>query len=275
MDCGLRIEDCGFAPGRPTGIEGGEGESAIRNPQSAMAGGEGGYTLVVFVMIIAVMAIMMGVAVQSVSFAMQREREAELIFRGQQYVEAIRLYRLKYGRYPMRLKEIWEADPRVIRQAWKDPITDSDKWGLVFLGQDGQPIGGQSQGRGASGSAQGGRRGGAGGRTGRGGSQMEATPGPLPGDVGGGSGFGGRSREQQGEKVGPIVGVHTTDCRDSIKVYEGRTRLCDWKFVFREQQRQGQGGRQPGGNPPQPTKNPEDELPFHTQPRDPQGTPRP
>jgi len=240
-----------------------------------MGGGESGYTLVVFVMIIAVMAIMMGVAVQSVSFAMQREREAELIFRGQQYVEAIRLYRLKYGRYPMRMKEIWEADPRVIRQAWKDPITDSDKWGLVFLGQGGQPIGGPSGGRADGGTGRRGRRGGTAGRTGRGGADTEATPGPLPGDVGGGSGFGGRSRDQQGEKVGPIVGVHTTDCRDSIKVYEGRTRLCDWKFVFREQQRGGQGGRQGGGTQPEPTKNPEDELPFGHQPRPPRGTPRP
>ena len=77
---------------------------------------EAGYTLVIFVMVIAVMAIMIAVAVQTVSFQMQREREAELIFRGQQYVEGIRLYKQKYGRYPMRLKEIWEANPKVLRQ---------------------------------------------------------------------------------------------------------------------------------------------------------------
>ena len=93
---------------------------------------EAGYTLAIFVMVIAVMAIMMAAAVEIVSFQAQREREAELIFRGQQYVEGIRLYRQKYGRYPMRMKELWEADPRVLRQKWTDPITGSENWALSF-----------------------------------------------------------------------------------------------------------------------------------------------
>ena len=46
----------------------------IRNSKSS----EAGYTLVVFVMIVAVMAILMAVAVEIVSFQAQREREAEL-----------------------------------------------------------------------------------------------------------------------------------------------------------------------------------------------------
>ena len=91
-------------------------------------------------MVIAIMAIMMAAAVEIVSFQAQREKEAELIFRGQQYVEGIRLYRQKYGRYPMRMKELWEADPKVLRRKWTDPITGSDKWGLVFQGQEGQEL---------------------------------------------------------------------------------------------------------------------------------------
>ena len=51
---------------------------------------DAGYTMVMFVIILALMAIMMGAAVQSVAFQMQREREAELVFRGEQYMEAIR-----------------------------------------------------------------------------------------------------------------------------------------------------------------------------------------
>ncbi len=100
---------------------------------------EAGFTLVMLVITIAIMSIMMGVAVQAVSFQMRREREAELIFRGQQYVEAIRIFKAKYGRNPMRMKEIWEADPKVIRKKWKDPITDSESWGIVLLGQENQP----------------------------------------------------------------------------------------------------------------------------------------
>jgi type II secretory pathway pseudopilin PulG len=171
---------------------------------------EAGYTLVIFVMIIAVMAILMAVAVEIVSFQAQREREAELIFRGQQYVEAIRLYKQKYGRNPMRMKELWEADPRVLRLKWKDPITDSDTWGLIFLGQEGReltPPG--SRGRG-----------------------QRPTPTRTP--------VFEREREggDGGEKIGPIIGVHSLSTEGSIKIYEGRQQYDEWKFILKEVKQQ-------------------------------------
>ena len=210
----------------------------VHGPRCSAPGHEGrdaeaGYTLAMFIMIIAVMSIMMGVAVQTVSFAMQREREAELIFRGEQYVEAIRLFRAKYGRYPMRLKELWEAKPRVIRKKWKDPMTDTVKWKLVFLGQEGGPL------------------------RGRGG--LQGTPGPsgtpVP-EFGGQVGEdpnqpGGRTQKgPDGEMIGPIVGVHSPSCEESIKIYEGHNRYCDWRFIFREEQqgRRGRGRNPRGGN---------------------------
>jgi type II secretory pathway pseudopilin PulG len=198
-----------------------------------MVGREGGYTMIIFVMIIAIMSIMMGVAVQTVEFQMRREREAELIFRGQQYVEAIRLYRLRYGRYPMRLKEIWEANPRVVRKKWKDPITDSYDWGLIFLGQEGGQVGG--------GGAAGGRQPGLPNQP-----VPTTTPGAGVGGPAGGGLPGGSGRDQGGEKVGPIVGVHSISCEESVKVYEGRTTYCEWRFVHREQRQQGGPGGRPG-----------------------------
>ena len=166
---------------------------------------EAGYTLAIFVMVIAVMAIFMAVAVQMVSFQAQRENEAELIFRGRQYVEGIRLYRQKYGRYPMRMKELWEADPRVLRRKWTDPITRSEKWGVIFKGEEGREL---------TGSGVGGDR---------------PTPTRTP--------VFERDRENEGEKVGPIVGVHSLSTETSIKVYEGRTQYDMWKFTLREEQR--------------------------------------
>jgi type II secretory pathway pseudopilin PulG len=199
--------------------------------------------MIMFVIIIAIMSISMGVAVQTASFQMQREREAELIFRGQQYVEAIRLYKTKYGRYPMQLKELWKAKPRVIRKKWKDPITDSENWGIVFLGQDGRQLG--SQGRRAGGS-------------GLGDDDRERSDSPISTQTPWGtdrnqgqgdaesSGLPGTSGEfgQVGadRKMGPIIGVHSTSCDEAIKVYEGHTTYCEWKFVYREQQQR--GGRQ-------------------------------
>lgn len=179
---------------------------------------QGGYTLVALMVGLTIMAIFMGVAVQTASFQMRREKEAELIFRGEQYVEAIRLYQMKYGRLPMSLKEIWEADPRVIRKKWKDPMTDSYNWGVIFLGQNQRRV--QP-------------------------SQVPGLPTPTPaptatpGPEGGQGGPGGALASGPGAR-GPIIGVHSTSCEDSIKIYEGRTRYCDWKFSLQQNPQQGQ-----------------------------------
>ena len=44
-----------------------------------------------------------------------------------------------------------------------------------------------------------------------------------------------RQREGEGEKVGPIIGVHSLSTDTSIKVYEGRTQYDMWKFVLQEE----------------------------------------
>ncbi len=235
----MKIEDSKSGPSHHgRGIVRGQEFSIFNFQFSISGGGEGGYTLVIVVLTIAIMSIMMTVAVQTVEFQMRREREAELIFRGEQYVEAIRVFKARYGRYPVRLEEMWEANPKVMRQKWKDPMTDSEKWGLLFLGQEGRRIGPQN-----------------------------AFPGtPVPTETVTHQGTGSQFDEQsafggpglEGEKIGPIVGVHSTLCEDSVKIYEGRSNYCEWQFVFREKGR-GLGTTRPvlpGGQPPgtEPTK---------------------
>ena len=220
-DYELKITNCELPSDLPPGLgERGDepvirnSQFAIRNSQFAMGGREGGYTLVIIVLTIAIMSIFMAVAVQTVEFQMRREREAELIFRGEQYVEAIRLYKAKYGRHPMRMKEIWEADPKVVRKQWLDPITDSEDWGLIFLGQEGRRIGPENAFQGTPGAT-----------------ETVTFRGTQPG-LGSDSPFGNRNRE--GEMIGPIVGVHSKSCEESIKIYEGRNTYCEWQFVLRE-----------------------------------------
>jgi type II secretory pathway pseudopilin PulG len=204
-------------PGRVGGIP----HSSSLIPHSS----EAGYTLAMFVMVIAIMAIMMAAAVEIVSFQAQREKEAELIFRGQQYVEGIRLYRQKYGRYPMRMQELWEADPKVLRKKWTDPITGSENWGVIFEGQEGREIRGPQTG-------------------------PQPTPTKTP--------VFERQREEGGEKVGPIVGVHSLSTETSIKVYEGRTQYNMWKFVLKDQRAGAAGGQRGGeGDRPQTTGTPQ------------------
>jgi type II secretory pathway pseudopilin PulG len=227
-------------------------------------GPEAGYTMVMFVMIIAIMSISMGVAVQTAEFQMRREREAELIFRGKQFIEAIRLYKVKYGRYPMQLKEIYEAKPRVIRKRWKDPITDSENWGIIFLGQETRQFGGRGRQVVGPGGPQ--AAFGADGRpvgthtpydgTDRGKDESQAEQagpeGLKPGEP---DAFGQVSADR---KMGPIIGVHSTSTDESIKVYEGHTTYSEWRFIYRED-RQQRGG--PGGSVP-PAQQPTPELPF-------------
>jgi type II secretory pathway pseudopilin PulG len=183
--------------------------AAVRRSRQA------GFTLAILVVILAIMAIWLGVAVQAVSFHMRRERETELIFRGEQYVEAIRLYRLRYGRYPMTLRELWEANPKVIRKRWKDPITNSDAWGLVHPGQEGQSTRPNAGLPGQSPTP-----------------TPDFTPTPTPGPGGGSRRGSGRPEDQP---VGPIVGVYSTSCDQSIRIYQGRESYCEWKFIFRDQ----------------------------------------
>ncbi len=193
------------------------GEEGARTPREA------GFTLVALLVMIAIMSIMLGVVIQIASFEMKREKEAELIFRGNQYVEAIRLYRKKYGRYPMSLKEIWEAKPRVIRKKWKDPITDSYDWGLVHQGRGVNRI----RPRRVPGLTP----------------PPTPTPAPTPEPEAGG-GFGKPPKE-----IGPIVGVYSKSCDKSIKVLDGRQTYCEWKFVLKEVRRRrgAAGGRPPTG----------------------------
>jgi len=56
----------------------------------------------------------------------QRELEQELIFRGEEYGKALRVYRAKHGGYPTKLEDLLKARPRIIRRLWKDPVTNDD-----------------------------------------------------------------------------------------------------------------------------------------------------
>jgi len=63
---------------------------------------------------------------------LQREKEEELIFRGQQYAEAVRLYVQKNpGRYPASLKEL--LDKKFLRRPFKDPFDREGQWNVILV----------------------------------------------------------------------------------------------------------------------------------------------
>ncbi len=92
-----------------------------------------GYVLLTLLLLITIMSIGLMVAVPVWHTQIQREKEEELIFRGKQYVEAVRLYQLKHpGRFPAKLEDLREE--KCIRRLWRDPMTSHGQWNLVLLG---------------------------------------------------------------------------------------------------------------------------------------------
>jgi type II secretory pathway pseudopilin PulG len=91
-----------------------------------------GYILIVLMVAIFVLSIGLLVAIPVWETQLRREREEELIFRGKQYVEAIRVFQMKNpGSFPKTLDELLEE--KCIRKLYKDPISEEGKWNVILL----------------------------------------------------------------------------------------------------------------------------------------------
>ena len=104
---------------------------------------DAGYNLVALAVMITVLNILVAKALPLWSAVIQREKEAELIFRGMQYAEAIRVYEKRFNKLPVKLEELIEVEPRTIRQLWENPMDEDGAWELIPAGQ-GQPLRGQN-----------------------------------------------------------------------------------------------------------------------------------
>src|SRR5436190_15330644 len=89
------------------------------------AGEERGYAMVALLVLMAVMAVALTAALPAWSTLARREREAELVFRGEQYARAITLFQRKYaGTFPPTLDVL--VQERFLRKKYKDPIANDD-----------------------------------------------------------------------------------------------------------------------------------------------------
>lgn len=106
--------------------------------------GEEGGLLIILMIGVAIATIALGAAVQAWSVRWRRDNEEELIFRANQYVTAILAYRKEHGgQFPTNLDVLFEPGPRrvrYIRQLYEDPISESGKWGLLYLMPGGQGV---------------------------------------------------------------------------------------------------------------------------------------
>jgi type II secretory pathway pseudopilin PulG len=207
--------------------------------------GDGGYAMAALLVAISVMAIMLSVALPVWRTAVQREREAELVFRGEQYARAIDIFQRRTGGYPQTLDQLEKT--KAIRKLYKDPITGGD-FQPVFVGQmiGGTPVVPGQQGRGAGGPQQGStvRPGVVTGPT-RGAQAPPRGAGGSP-FVGGGVGQAGFGTPQA-PTAGPIIGVVSRSTADSLRLYNGRGKYNEWAFVATATTQQAGGVGGPAG----------------------------
>jgi type II secretory pathway pseudopilin PulG len=204
---------------------------------------QAGFNLVVLAVLAVVFSVGLATVLPKVSTALQRDKEEELIFRGLQYAEAIRVFQARNGRYPVRLEELVEIQPRAARQLWADPMTKDGKWGLIYAsapGQAGQPGMGPGQVPGLEG-----RRGGISGSgvapVGVSAAMTNSQLGAADEDDDDDRGSSRASRRERQIRRragldgtlggGPIIGVHSLSDGEALKSFAGGSKYSDWKFT--------------------------------------------
>jgi hypothetical protein len=127
----------GPGDGRAGGVLRSTGDDAVARAR----GNESGYIMVALLIGIAVSAIWMGAMLPTWRHQVIREKEAELIFRGEQYARAVFLYRQKNNNAsPISIDML--VNQKYLRKKYLDPITGKDfivVGGVTAPGGVGQP----------------------------------------------------------------------------------------------------------------------------------------
>ena len=199
--------------------------------------------MAVLLVAISLMAVMMTVVMPVWKHMSQREKEAELVFRGLQYARAIELMQRKMpGALPPNIDLL--VTQKFLRKKYKDPITGED-FDTVTPTQAVPPA--------AAGAQQPGLPVGRGGPTGAPGAGRSSTPATPPTALGA-----ARPGAVAGGTQGGIIGVVSKSKDTSIRLYNGRNHYNEW--IFQAVQRTQTPGVAPGtgtpgqgGGPGQPT----------------------
>jgi type II secretory pathway pseudopilin PulG len=186
---------------------------------------------------LSVMAVMMTVAMPVWKQMSTREKEAELVFRGEQYARAIGLFQRKFANAaPPNIDVLVEQ--RFLRKKYKDPITNDD---FVPVLQATQTAPGALPNGGRGAATPGGQA-----------PTTTPAPGPAPGLSGSPTATGaplGAAGTPLGVSGG-LTGVTSKSKAKSIRLYKGRSHYNEWQFVY-TQPSAAPGGGAPGAPPGQ------------------------
>ena len=205
----------------------------VTQPEAECHRGERGDAMAALLVTIAVMAVALTALLPAWSTLARRERETELIFRGEQYARAIALFGRKYGNAAPPSVDVL-LNEKFLRKKYKDPITGEDFQLLT-------PTSPQLAQALTSPPVQPGR-----------GSPTPTSPSPT-----GRGAAPARTTTQQGRPGGisqptgggGIVGVASTSTQQSLRVYNGKDKYNEWVFlgVQQSQRAGGVGAPVPGG----------------------------
>ena len=188
--------------------QGGQGASASCGTPCCTRLDDRGYILVALLVGMAVASVWMAALLPVWRQQMVREKEADLIFRGQQYARAIFFFQQKNSNNgPQNIDDL--VAQHYLRRKWKDPITGDD-FQLVPCGQVAAP-GQAAPGRGTTGPS-----------TPPQSAPSQAAPGRAA-PAGSGS-----PSVQIGQ--GGICGVRSKSNKASVKVYQNQQEYDLWRF---------------------------------------------
>ena len=103
-----------------------------------MNGKQTGFTYIALLIAVAILGATLAAVGQVWHTLLQRERENELLFIGNQFRQAIDSYYASNRRFPLRLEDLLLDDRSVgikrhLRKIFIDPMTGNTDWGLVKL----------------------------------------------------------------------------------------------------------------------------------------------
>jgi hypothetical protein len=237
--------------------------------------GESGYALLFVIFLVASILLFAAAANPNVLTQGRRQKEEEMIWRGNQYVRAVSLFYRKNGRYPQNLEELAKpnaANVHFLRKAYAEPMNTADgSWRLIYVSPTGQLIGSvhfrtlQEMAVAYAFS----------GQLGGGASAMAAQLFGQPTGTGLGgqpAGLGAPSQPSQNQSQGisssaqpapvgelaavdgpvfggSVIGVAGKEKQASIRVYQGGTTYFEWEFIWNPMQG-GTLGQIPGVSTP-------------------------
>jgi type II secretory pathway pseudopilin PulG len=216
-----------------------------------------GYAMVALLVALSVMSIMLTVALPAWHTAARREKEAELVFRGEQYARALAMYSKKFANTAPPNLDILVTE-KMLRKKYRDPITGGD---FEVITQ-GTALAGAAAPPGLRGAPQtAGRAAGSASTSG-----IASSRGSLVSQIGqstqtGARGAAARSQPNEFDQrvqssargsstisvgaTGGVSGVRSKSTEMSLRVYNGAERYNEWLFVARQSGAAGAGA--PGG----------------------------